>query len=658
MLIELGNFALILGFLIAIVQAFVPLIGAQKGWSNWMEVANTTAVLQFLLIAFSFFTLVFAFVSSDFSVRLVVLHSHSLKPMLYKIAGTWGNHEGSMLLWVLILALYGCLSALFSKSIPLSLKSLVLSVQAFISSAFIGFLLFTSNPFIREDPPAINGNGLNPVLQDPGLALHPPFLYLGYVGLSVTFSFAVAALIQGKVDAAWARWVRPWTMSAWIFLTVGITLGSYWAYYELGWGGWWFWDPVENASFMPWLVTTALLHSALVVEKRDALKSWTILLAIIAFSFSLIGTFIVRSGILTSVHAFASDPTRGVYILAILGVAILVPLMFYSIRFARLHSTNQFSVVSRESGLVLNNLFFSVSAFIVFIGTVWPLIAEMLFKQKVSVGAPFFNLAFTPFMFLLGCILPFGIYFQWKRANLVASFDHLKGLIFLSILFGIAVWVLQTGNQLVAPVGISLSIWIILGSLADLLRRGRFQLRFPILSLRRLILLPKSETGKFFGHIGFGFLVLGVSAVSSWELEDIRVVSLKEPYFLSDYTVELREISEFKQDNYVTRQGTVYVKKHGREIAVLTPQKRFYPVQGAYTTEAAIHTNLLRDIYVVLGDKNSDNEWVLRTYIKPFVVWIWIGALTIAFGGVISLFDRRYRVGLLRHRETRKLSTI
>ncbi len=655
MLIELGHFALILALMISLVQSVVPLIGAINGWYNWMKVGELTAIILFFLICFSFIALIVAFAFSDFSVRLVVQHSHSLKPLIYKIAGTWGNHEGSMLLWIFILALYGSLIAFLGKKIPLLLKARVLCVQAVILSAFTAFLLFTSNPFIRVIDPPIDGNGLNPILQDPGLAFHPPFLYLGYVGLSVTFSFALGALMQGNIDSSWARWVRPWTLSSWIFLTIGIALGSYWAYYELGWGGWWFWDPVENASFMPWLAATALLHSTIVVEKRNTLKSWTILLAIVAFSFSLIGTFIVRSGVLTSVHAFASDPTRGIYILLIITTTIVFSLVYYSIRFSQLKSTSQFAILSRESGLVVNNLLFSVSAFIVFIGTIWPLIIETLFQQKISVGAPFFNLAFTPLMVCLGFLLPFGVLLPWKRTRYELSLSHLKGLAMLSIFFGIVIWFFQVEGNLVGPIGTSLAIWIVLGSLLDLLRRSKFCINDPLRSLSRLAKLPRSEIGKSLGHIGFGLMVFGISAVSAWEIEDIRLVSLRQSYDIGNYTMELKKISESKEKNYVFRRGTVLVKKNGREVTTLTPEKRFYPVQGAYTTEASIHTNAIRDLYVVLGEKNLENKWVVRTYIKPFIIWIWIGAFTIAIGGVLTLLDRRFRVGILKRKDRLRL---
>lgn len=460
---ELGHFALILAFAISIPQIVIPMFGAHRGWNDWMRFATPAAIMQFLLVAFAFAMLTVAFVTSDFSVRLVAANSHSDKPMLYKVTGVWANHEGSMLLWIAILTLFGATIAVWGRNLPPSLKARVLSVQSMIGAAFLAFILFTSNPFLRLPQPPIDGNGLNPLLQDPGLAFHPPFLYLGYVGLSMAFSFAVAALIEGKVDAAWARWVRPWTLAAWIFLTIGIGLGSWWAYYELGWGGWWFWDPVENASFMPWLMATALLHSAIVVEKRNALKSWTVLLAILAFSFSLIGTFIVRSGVITSVHAFANDPERGVFILAILAVAIGGALTLYAARATQLKSNAVFSLVSRESGLVFNNLLLTVAAAVVFVGTIWPLVAEIITGAKVSVGAPFFNIAFTPFMVVLAMILPIAAMLPWKRSNFRRTMGPLWGIAALSVALGAAVWVMQTGGRMLAPIGLTLASGSLLG---------------------------------------------------------------------------------------------------------------------------------------------------------------------------------------------------
>ncbi|MDG2474488.1 MAG: heme lyase CcmF/NrfE family subunit [Paracoccaceae bacterium] len=646
MLIEIAHVSLILTLMLSLIQFSIPLIGAKHGWINWMKLSDTTAFLQFVLTCFGFFILMRAFIISDFTVKLVALNSHTMKPLIYKITGTWGNHEGSMLLWILILNFYGFLITIFGTRLPAELKCRVLSVQGLISAAFLGFLLFTSNPFARELAPPIDGNGLNPVLQDLGLAFHPPFLYLGYVGLSVTFSFAVAALLQGKIDSSWARWVRPWALSAWMFLTVGIALGSYWAYYELGWGGWWFWDPVENASFMPWLASTALLHSAAVVEKRNTLKSWTILLSILAFSFSLVGTFIVRSGVLTSVHAFASDPSRGVYLLIIVFLFILFALSLYAARFSSIKSVNQFAFFSRESGLVLNNLLLSVAALIVFIGTLWPLIVETLFNEKISVGAPFFELAFTPFIILLALLLPIGIILPWKRGKVANLKSNLLTVAILSVISGSAVWSFQTGGRILAPIGASLSVWIVLGSLFDIVKRIKLFEVTLLNSLKRLTKLPRGDLGRFVAHMGFGLMIFGVSAVSAWEIEDIRVAKLNEPYQVEDYTIQLTQVSEFAKFNYITRQGVILVKIGDDIITTLFPEKRFYPIQITSTTEASIHSNIFRDIYVVLGDNKSQDFWVVRTYIKPFILWIWLGASMIALGGIISLTDRRYRLAM------------
>jgi len=640
---ELGQYAIILALIIAVIQAVIPMIGAQKGWNNWMALAVPTAQIQLILLILAFSALTYAFVVSDFSVRLVAANSHSDKPTLYKITGVWGNHEGSMLLWNLILALFGAAVATFGNNLPPALRARVLSVQAMIGVAFLAFLIFTSNPFLRLDPAPLNGQGLNPLLQDPGLAFHPPFLYVGYVGLSMAFSFAIAALIEGKVDAAWARWVRPWTLAAWISLTLGISLGSWWAYYELGWGGWWFWDPVENSSFMPWLTATALLHSAIVVEKRDTLKAWTVLLAILAFSFSLIGTFIVRSGVLTSVHAFANDPERGMFILFILAAAIGGALTLYSLRADKLKSASVFSTISRESGLVLNNLLLSVAAAVVFVGTVWPLVIEFSTGEKVSVGAPFFDLAFTPFMVVLAMALPIGAILPWKRAKIGRAIKPLWGALALSVALGALVWSLQTGGRMMGPIGITLSSWIILGALADLGTRARFR-QIPLSgSLRRLRNLPRSDWGKVLAHCGLGLTIFGISAVTAWEVEDIRTAQFGESYNVSGYTFTLNTVEQIEGPNYSSLRGEVSATK-GAESLLLYPEKRIFNVQQVPTTEAAIDMGLTRDVYVVLGDLQDNGGFAVRVYIKPFSNWIWIGTLVMAFGGLMSLFDRRYRV--------------
>ncbi|MBT5001075.1 MAG: heme lyase CcmF/NrfE family subunit [Tateyamaria sp.] len=641
MITELGHFALVLAFAVAIVQTLIPLVGAWKKSSGWMAVAEPAATIQFLLIAVSFSALMWAFITSDFSLRLVVLNSHSAKPMLYKISGTWGNHEGSMLLWVLIVALFGATAAWFGGNLPPSMRARVLSVQGAIGVAFLAFILFTSNPFLRLAVPPFDGQDLNPLLQDPGLAFHPPFLYLGYVGLSMAFSFAVAALIEGRVDAAWGRWVRPWTLAAWIFLTIGIALGSWWAYYELGWGGFWFWDPVENASFMPWLLAAALLHSAIVVEKRESLKSWTILLAILAFGFSLIGTFIVRSGLLTSVHAFANDPERGVFILIIMGIFMGGALVLFAFRASTMQARGVFSMVSRESALLTNNLLLAVSCFVVFVGTMWPLVAEMFFDRKLSVGPPFFNMAFTPFMTMLGIIMPVGAMMSWKRASLAKAFWPLRYVFVLALAIGGLIWALQSGRSLIGPMGTFLGAWLVMGALIDLTSRtGR---NFGV---RRLLRLPRSDWGKSVAHAGLGVTMFGIAGLTSWQSEDIRVAQIGQAFDVGEYTLILDKVEEFQGPNFLSTMGFITLSKNGREIAQMRPEKRIYPVAQMPTTEAAIDYNLIRDVYVVIGDAQQNGGWAIRTYIKPLTNWIWIGCALMALGGFLSLSDRRFRVAV------------
>ncbi|MBW4707992.1 heme lyase CcmF/NrfE family subunit [Roseobacter sp. YSTF-M11] len=640
MITEFGHFALILAFIVAIVQMIVPLIGAQKRWPAWMAVAEPAASAQFLLTAFAFGALMYAFVTSDFSLRLVTLNSHSAKPMLYKISGTWGNHEGSMLLWVLIVTLFGAMAAWFGGNLPPTLRARVLAVQSAIAVAFFAFILFTSNPFLRLAVPPFDGQDLNPLLQDPGLAFHPPFLYLGYVGLSMTFSFAVGALIEGRVDAAWGRWVRPWTLAAWVFLTIGIALGSWWAYYELGWGGFWFWDPVENASFMPWLLAAALLHSAIVVEKREALKSWTILLAILAFGFSLIGTFIVRSGLLTSVHAFANDPERGVFILMIMAFFMGGALILYALRAGAMEARGVFGVVSRESALLANNLLLAVSCFVVFVGTMWPLVAEMFFDRKLSVGPPFFNMAFSPFMLVLGLILPIGSAMPWKRASILRSLRPLRYVFVLAVAVGGLAYAMQTGRSLLGPIGMFLAAWIVAGTIVDLMQRtGRGPGRWA-----RLTRLPRADWGKMVAHSGLGITMMGVSGLMAWQYEDIRVAQFGEPFDVGAYTLTLDDVVNSEGPNYLSTTGFITLSRDGREIAQLRPEKRIYPVAQMPTTEAAIDYDLARDVYVVIGDRQGAGGWAVRTYIKPLTNWIWIGSGLMALGGLLSLSDRRFRV--------------
>ncbi|MEP0154906.1 heme lyase CcmF/NrfE family subunit [Pseudophaeobacter sp.] len=636
MITELGHFALILAFMVAIVQMVVPLIGAHKRWPGWMAVAEPAAQAQFFFTAFAFGALVWAFVTSDFSLRLVMLNSHSAKPMLYKISGTWGNHEGSMLLWVLIVALFGAVASVFGGGLPQTLKARVLAVQAAIGVAFFAFILFTSNPFLRLAVPPFDGQDLNPLLQDPGLAFHPPFLYLGYVGLSMAFSFAVAALIEGRVDAAWARWVRPWTLAAWIFLTIGIALGSWWAYYELGWGGFWFWDPVENASFMPWLLAAALLHSAIVVEKRESLKSWTILLAILAFGFSLVGTFIVRSGLLTSVHAFANDAERGIFILFILAFFTGGALTLFAARAQAMQARGVFGLVSREGALVANNILLAVGCFVVFFGTLWPIVAEMAFGRKLSVGPPFFNAAFTPFMVLLGAILPIGSMLPWKRGNLGRTIKKLRYVFVLAVALAVLAWAMQSGRSALGPVGLFLGSWVVFGALVDLWGRTG--------SIGRLTRLPRADWGKATAHAGLGVTIFAIAGLTAWDVEDIRVAQIGEPFTVGQYELTLDGVENTRGPNYFTTMATITVTQDGRELAVMHPEKRNYPVAKMPTTEAAIDYRLLRDLYVVIGDQQAGGGWTVRTYIKPLANWIWGGCLLMALGGFLSLSDRRFRV--------------
>ncbi|MCC1480375.1 heme lyase CcmF/NrfE family subunit [Roseibaca sp. Y0-43] len=642
MIVELGHFALILAFAVALAQSVIPLVGAHKGWRDWMGVASPMASVQFVLTAFAYAALTYAFVVSDFSVKLVVDNSHTLKPLIYKLSGVWGNHEGSLLLWVLILTLFGASAAWFGGNLPRSLQARVLAVQSGVTASFMAFTIFTSNPFTRLAQPPFDGTDLNPLLQDPGLAFHPPFLYLGYVGLSMAFSFAVAALIEGRVDAAWGRWVRPWTLAAWVFLTIGIALGSWWAYYELGWGGYWFWDPVENASLMPWLFAAALLHSAIVVEKREALKSWTILLAILGFGFSLMGTFIVRSGLLTSVHAFASDPDRGVFILIIIAAFLGGALTLFAFRANVLEAKGVFSTVSRESALVMNNVLLAVSSFVVFIGTMWPLVSEMVFDRVLSVGPPFFDAAFTPFAVALAMILPIGAMLPWKRGDLARTMKPLWGILVFSIAMGALVWAMQTGSSAIVPVGVALGLWVVFGAAADLwMRTGRGNLANRFARLGRL---PRADWGKATAHSGLGMTVFAVAALTGWQSEDIRVLQIGESFDKGGYTLTLTGVERVQGPNYTSTMGIIEAERDGEPVSILRPEKRFYPIAGMPTTEAAINYKIHRDLYVTLGDPQDNGGWAVRTYIKPFANWLWMGCALMALGGLLSLSDRRYRV--------------
>jgi cytochrome c-type biogenesis protein CcmF len=641
---EIGHFALILALLVAAAQAVLPMIGARRGDVALMAFGRTAAGLQALLITLAFGLLMIAFGQADFSVALVAEHSSLSQPLPYRLAATWGNHEGSMLLWVLVLAIYGAAIARFGDNLRPSLQARVLSVQAMISVAFLAFSLFTSNPFARLDPAPFDGAELNPLLQDPGLVFHPPLLYLGYVGFSVTFSFAVAALLEGRADPAWARWMRPWVLAAWVPLTLGITLGSFWAYYELGWGGWWFWDPVENASLMPWLIGTALLHSAIVTEKRGALAGWTILLAILAFSLSLIGTFLVRSGILTSVHAFAVDPARGVFILAMIIGSTGVALALFAWRAPMLKSGAMFSGVSREAGLTLNNLFLMAITAVVFLGTFYPVIMEAVSTDKISVGPPYYNMVFVPLSIPLLLLVTIGPLLAWKRDSLKALGAKLgrSALLAAAVFAGLA---LALGWKSVsAAVGLALAFWLIWGGVMVLAKRWQGANGW---SWRLVRTTPSALIGMALAHAGIGFTVAGISAMSAFATSKILVMRPGETATLGGLSVTLQGLSQVNGPNYQAVAAHFVIDQRGRTRG-LDSQKRFYPVSRNQTTEAGIASGVFGNVYVAIGDAQQGPRGqgiVVRIYDHPLVGWIWFGGLMMALGGAASLADRRYRIG-------------
>jgi cytochrome c-type biogenesis protein CcmF len=642
---ESGHYALVLALGLALIQSIVPLIGARLRDDALMNVARSTALAQLLFVGASFIALVMLHVASDFSVANVYENSHSMKPMLYKITGVWGNHEGSMLLWVSILALFGGLVAAFGNNLPLSLRAHVLAVQAWIASAFYLFILVTSNPFLRIANPPIEGRDLNPVLQDIGLAVHPPMLYLGYVGFSISFSFAIAALLEGRIDAAWARWVRPWTLVAWIFLTLGIAMGSYWAYYELGWGGWWFWDPVENASLMPWLAGTALLHSALVMEKRNALKVWTILLSILTFSLSLLGTFLVRSGVITSVHAFATDPTRGVFILLILCLFIGGSLALFAGRATSLKQGGLFAPISREGALVLNNLLLTVACAVVLFGTLYPLAMEMLADFKMSVGAPFYNLTFAPLFTLLLLAVPFGPLLAWKRGDLLGVTQRLLAAGVAGLVVAAIVWGWARGGSAMAPLAIGLGIFVIAGAVTDIVERtGLVRLPFAT-ALHRVRGLPRSAWGSAFAHAGLGVALIGIVCETTWNSEYIATMKQSDVAHVAGYDLKLDGLFQREGPNFREMIAEFNVSRDGERLSMMTPSKRSFTTRGSSTTEAALLTRGASQLYISLGDATAEGAIAVRIYHKPLVLLIWWGPVLMAFGGVLSLSDRRLRVG-------------
>jgi cytochrome c-type biogenesis protein CcmF len=645
MIAEIGHYALVLAFALALIQAVVGLMGARLRDPVLTGVAEPVMLAQFVFIAVAFGSLTICYVTSDFSVANVFQNSHSAMPLIYKFTSVWGNHEGSMLLWLFILALFGALVALFGSNLPASLRANVLGLQSLLAAAFNLFILATSNPFLRLAPPPSEGRDLNPILQDIGLAVHPPLLYLGYVGFSVTFSFAVAALIEGRIDAAWARWVRPWALAAWMCLTAGVALGSYWAYYELGWGGWWFWDPVENASLMPWLAGTALLHSAVVMEKRDALKVWTVLLAILAFSLSLIGTFLVRSGVLTSVHTFANDPTRGVFILAILVFFIGGALALYAWRAPLLKPGGLFAPISREGALVFNNLFLITACATVFVGTLYPLVFEALTGEKISVGAPYFNATFAPLFVPLLIAMPFGPLLPWKRGDLYGVAQRLLGVLALAAAGMGMTFIVVRGGPVIAPFAIGLAIFVMAGAVADLVERTNL-LRQPLSgSMQRARGLPRSVLGTMLAHFGVGLTLLGIVSETNYGTERIAALTPGQTISIRGYDLTFDGLVPRQGSNYSELVGKFTVRRGGQVIGLMEPAKRTFIARGTTTTEAALMTRGVSQLYLSLGDPNADGSIAVRLYHKPLVLLIWIGALVMFAGGALSLTDRRLRVG-------------
>ncbi|MGN6548306.1 MAG: heme lyase CcmF/NrfE family subunit [Pararhizobium sp.] len=645
MIIELGHFALILALATAIIQGTLPIIGARRRDTALMDVAPVAALTAFVLVAFAYGVLTSAYIRSDFSVLNVWQNSHSMKPLIFKISGVWGNHEGSMMLWVLILVVFGALVAVFGRNLPETLKANVLAVQGWISTAFLLFILLTSNPFIRLNPAPLEGQDLNPILQDVGLAIHPPLLYLGYVGFSITFAFAIAALIDGRIDAAWARWVRPWALAAWTFLTAGICMGSYWSYYELGWGGWWFWDPVENASFMPWLAGTALLHSALVMEKRDALKIWTVLLAIMTFSLSLLGTFLVRSGVLTSVHAFATDPRRGVFILGILILFIGGAFSLFAVRASSLRQGGLFAPISREGALVLNNLFLTTAMATVLVGTLYPLLLESLTGAKISVGPPFFNLTFAPLIVPLLCAVPFGPLLAWKRGDLPGAAQRLYLAAGIGLVVALAIIFLTEKGPVLATVGIGLGFYLMVGALTDLAGRTGLGRTAPAALWARFKGLPRSVFGTTLAHFGLGVTLIGIVAATAFSTEQITTMKPGDIKDVGGYQVRFDGMRAEAGGNYKSDVGHFSVLSDGKVVSTVESAKRFYFARQMPTTEAGIRSFGASQLYISLGDAEDGGGRVVRLWWKSWVTFIWFGALFMVAGGLTSLSDRRLRIG-------------
>ena len=634
MIPEIGHFALILALSLAICQGIFPLLGAHRNDETMMAVGRTAANGQLFFVVFAFGCLVWAFVQSDFSVLYVANHSQLSLPTIYKVSAVWGAHEGSLLMWILILAIWTVAVSYFSHNLPPEFSARVIGVLGLLSVGFLLFTLLTSNPFERLTPAPADGADLNPLLQDPGLAIHPPILYTGYVGFSVAFAFAIAAMISGNLDQKWAKWTRPWTTVAWLFLTIGIALGSWWAYYELGWGGWWFWDPVENASFMPWLVGTALIHSLAVTERRGLFKSWTLLLAISAFSLSLLGTFLVRSGILVSVHAFATDPTRGFFILGFLGVVILSALLLYAWRAPGLDSAAGFAPLSRETFLLLNNVLLVIAALLVFVGTLAPLVVEVFNAGKISVGAPWFNVAFAIPMIPLVLLMGLGMHAAWRSQPVQPWLRILRVPAVIALALGIAIPVLH-GNAFgaVAVIGSIAGVWIIVVSLIQPLRAWRSKVR-----------LTPSVLGMSIAHIGVGLFVLGVTMVNTFGIETDRALRPGESIEIGKYQYEMRELRDVQGPNYTAREAVIEIRRNGEFVSEVRPQKRQYLVQKSPMTEAGIDAGLMRDLFVAMGDQIGADTWSVRVQYKPMIRFIWLGCLVMALGGLVAASDRRYRM--------------
>ena len=650
MIPEIGHFALVIALCLALVQTIVPILGAQTHTSQWIAVGKPVARGQFLFLLISYACLTYSFIKSDFSVLYVANNANTALPLQYKISAVWGAHEGSLLLWVLMLGAWTFAVTIFSRSLPSEMVARVLGVMGFVSVGFILFTLLTSNPFERIFPVPLEGKDLNPLLQDPGLVIHPPMLYMGYVGFSVAFAFAIAALLGGKLDSAWARWSRPWATFAWVFLTIGITLGSWWAYHELGWGGWWFWDPVENASFMPWLVGTALIHSLAVTEKRSSFKNWTVLLAILAFSLSLLGTFLVRSGVLVSVHAFATDPARGVYILMFLAVVIGGSLLLYAVRAPKIKSIGQFELVSRETALLLNNVLLLVAMFTILVGTLYPLFLDALNAGKISVGPPYFNAVFVPLMLPLVLVVGVGPFLRWKKATLVETLKKLIKILIIGLIIGLALpFIIAGKTSILVVLGVSLGGWSIFAALYYLFKNiYRRDTKQNI--LQRFKKIPRASYGMTFAHIGIGIFVIGVTFVNAFQEEKEVPIQVGEKVELAGYEFRFNGVKSVQGPNYTSKQASVDVYKNNKAVAKLFPEKRTYLVQQNPMTEAGIDSGFLRDVYIALGEQINNEAWGMRLYYKPFVQWIWLGAVLMALGGLLAALDRRYRLQLKREK--------